>query len=62
MITYINFYFFKKKKKKNRMLFASSKLTIKKALEGVQVEVQGTDFSEIDYDTVYEKATRNLRF
>jgi len=44
------------------MLFASSKLTIKKALEGVQVEIQGTDYSEIDYDTVYEKATKNLRF
>ncbi|ORX42499.1 hypothetical protein BCR36DRAFT_407068 [Piromyces finnis] len=47
---------------REKMLFASSKRSIKKALDGVQVEIQGTDYSEIDYDTVYEKATRNLRF
>ncbi|ORX81906.1 hypothetical protein BCR32DRAFT_232385 [Anaeromyces robustus] len=47
---------------REKMLFASSKRTIRKALDGVQVEVQGTDYTEIDYDTVYEKATRNLRF
>jgi len=62
MITYINFYFFKKKKKKNKKFFFLKKLNIKKNLKCFQVEVQGTDFSEIDYDTVYEKATRNLRF
>jgi len=45
-----------------RMLFASSKRSIRKALDGVQVEIQGTDYSEVDYGTVYEKATRNLRF
>jgi len=47
---------------REKMLFASSKRTIRKALEGVQVEIQGTDISEIDYDTVYEKSTKNLRF
>jgi len=44
------------------MLFASSKRSIRKALEGVQIEIQGTDYSEVDYDTVYERANKTLRF
>jgi len=47
---------------REKMLFASSKRSIRKALEGVHVEIQGTDYSEVEYGTVYEKATRNLRF
>jgi len=47
---------------REKMLFASSKRSIRKALEGVQIEIQGTDYSEVDYDTVYERANKTLRF
>ena len=47
---------------REKMLFASSKRSIRKALDGIQVEIQGTDYSEVTYGTVFEKATRNLRF
>lgn len=43
---------------KSKMVSASSKETIKRALSGVGIEVQATDFSEVDYDAVLEKVQR----
>lgn len=36
---------------KSKMLFASSKDALRKALVGISAEIQGTDFSEVDYTT-----------
>jgi len=43
---------------KNKMLFASSKDALRRALVGVAVEIQGTDYSEVSYESVLEKASR----
>lgn len=43
---------------KSKMVSASSKETIKRALSGVGIEVQATDFSEVEYDAVLEKVQR----
>ncbi|KAF8918901.1 hypothetical protein CPB85DRAFT_1549283 [Mucidula mucida] len=42
----------------NKMLSASSKETLKRALAGISVEVQGTEFGEVAYAVVIEKVTR----
>eukprot|EP01125_Pyxidicula_operculata_P005265 TRINITY_DN1897_c0_g1_i2.p1 TRINITY_DN1897_c0_g1~~TRINITY_DN1897_c0_g1_i2.p1 ORF type:complete len:140 (-),score=25.88 TRINITY_DN1897_c0_g1_i2:54-473(-) len=42
-------------KVKSKMLYAGTKDTIKKALQGLQVEIQGTDKSEVTWDAVVEK-------
>jgi len=44
---------------KAKMIYASSKDAIRRALNGVSTEVQGTDFSEIAYETVLEKVSRS---
>ncbi|PWN18746.1 putative COF1-cofilin [Microstroma glucosiphilum] len=44
---------------KSKMLFASSKDALRKALVGISAEIQGTDFSEVDYTTVLEKVSRS---
>jgi cofilin len=36
---------------KSKMLFASSKDALRKALVGIHLEVQGTDSSEVEYET-----------
>ena len=41
---------------KNKILYADIKDTIKKVLQGVNFEVQGTDLSEISFETVMKKA------
>jgi cofilin len=41
------------------MLYASSKEAIRKRLVGVGVEIQGTDETEISYETILEKVTRS---
>ncbi|KAJ1976650.1 cofilin [Dimargaris verticillata] len=46
---------------KSKMLYASSKDAIRKRLDGIAIEVQGTDLSEVAYETVLEKATRTSR-
>ena len=33
------------------MLFASSKDALKRSLDGIFAEIQGTDFSEVAYDS-----------
>ncbi|KAJ7600888.1 actin cross-linking [Mycena floridula] len=43
---------------KNKMVFASSKDALRKALVGISVDVQGTDSSEIAHEAVLEKASR----
>jgi len=41
---------------KSKMLFTSSKADLKKKLVGIATEVQATDASEIDYNSVLDKA------
>jgi len=45
-------------KVKQKMLFASSKDALRRALVGVAVEVQGTDYSEVAFESVLDKASR----
>lgn len=40
---------------RDKMLYASSKDTIRKALQGVQVEVQANDMEEVEKKTVQDK-------
>lgn len=42
-------------KVKQKMLYASSKDAIRKKLAGVATEIQGTDMSEVSFDSVLEK-------
>lgn len=41
-----------------KMVYASSKDSLRRALNGVAADVQGTDFSEVAYDAVHEKVSR----
>jgi len=43
---------------KLKMLYAASKDALRRALVGVAVEIQGTDFSEVAYENVLDKANR----
>ncbi|PFH51257.1 hypothetical protein AMATHDRAFT_75099 [Amanita thiersii Skay4041] len=43
---------------KQKMLFASSKDALRRSLVGIAVEIQGTDSSEIAYESVLDKANR----
>ncbi|KAF5382629.1 hypothetical protein D9615_003017 [Tricholomella constricta] len=43
---------------KQKMLFASSKDALRRSLVGIAVEIQGTDFSEVAYESVLDKASR----
>ena len=36
---------------KQKMVFASSKDALRRALQGVAIEVQGTDYSEVAYES-----------
>ena len=36
---------------KNKMLYASSKDALRRSLVGIAVEIQGTDLSEVAYDS-----------
>jgi len=45
-------------KVKDKMVSASSRDAIRRALVGIAVEVQATDFSEVAKETVVEKARR----
>jgi len=40
---------------KDKMLYASSKDTIRKSLNGVQVEIQANDMSDVEKKAVQEK-------
>ncbi|KAF8923552.1 cofilin, partial [Dissophora ornata] len=43
---------------KAKMLYSSSKDALRRSLNGVGVEIQGTDSDEVDYETVLEKVLR----
>ncbi|KAI1317595.1 cofilin [Mortierella claussenii] len=43
---------------KSKMLYSSSKDALRKTLNGVAFEVQGTDRDEVEYETVLEKVQR----
>ncbi|KDR83149.1 hypothetical protein GALMADRAFT_238995 [Galerina marginata CBS 339.88] len=43
---------------KQKMVFASSRDALKRALNGIAVEVQGTDFGEVAHENILDKANR----
>ncbi|CCH61176.1 hypothetical protein TBLA_0E01170 [Henningerozyma blattae CBS 6284] len=43
---------------RSKMVYASSKDALRRALNGVSSDIQGTDFSEVAYETVLEKVSR----
>ncbi|KAH3901576.1 Cofilin [Saccharomycodes ludwigii] len=43
---------------RSKMVYASSKDALRRALNGVSTDIQGTDFSEVSYETVLEKVSR----
>ncbi|KAN0123373.1 actin depolymerizing factor [Russula decolorans] len=43
---------------KDKMVTASSRDALRRSFNGIAVEIQGTDYSEVAYDTVLEKAKR----
>merc|ERR1711974_509190 len=47
---------------KSKMLYAASKDAFRKKLVGIGNEVQATDMSEIDYQTVLEKVASTTRY
>jgi len=42
---------------KEKMLYASSKAALKAKINGIQFEVQGTDYDEVEWDYIFEKYT-----
>ncbi|EGW31935.1 uncharacterized protein SPAPADRAFT_61041 [Spathaspora passalidarum NRRL Y-27907] len=44
---------------RSKMVYASSKDALRRALNGVAADVQGTDFSEVAYESVLEKVSRS---
>ncbi|KAF9221591.1 cofilin [Gyrodon lividus] len=48
-------------KVKHKMVFASSREGLKRRLDGIQLEIQGTDPTEIEYNAVYAKAASSTR-
>ncbi|ORE11922.1 hypothetical protein BCV72DRAFT_331923 [Rhizopus microsporus var. microsporus] len=44
---------------RDKMLYASSKDSLRRQLQGIAVEIQGTDSSEVAYESVLEKAQRS---
>lgn len=45
-------------KVRSKMIYSSSRDALRRALNGVASDIQATDFSEVDYDTVLEKVSR----
>lgn len=41
-----------------KMVYASSKDALRRALNGVSTDIQGTDYSEVAYDSVLERVSR----
>lgn len=44
---------------KEKMLYASSKDGFKKKIVGIQIEVQGTDYDEVEWDEIYKTHTNS---
>lgn len=43
---------------RSKMVYAASKDALRRALNGISTDVQGTDFSEVNFETVLEKVSR----
>ncbi|KAJ7195513.1 actin depolymerizing factor [Mycena pura] len=43
---------------KAKMVFASSKDALRRSLVGISVEIQGTDYDEVAYEAVLDKANK----
>lgn len=43
---------------KSKMVYASSKESIKRAFNGLGVEIQGTDYAEVSYESVLDKVSK----
>ena len=43
---------------KSKMVYASSKDSIKRSFNGIGTEIQGTDYAEGSYETVLEKVSK----
>lgn len=43
---------------RDKMVYASSKDALRRSLNGVSSDIQGTDYSEVAYDAVLEKVSR----
>ena len=43
---------------KSKMVYASSKESIKRSFNGLGVEIQGTDYAEVSYDSVLDKVSK----
>jgi len=46
---------------KPKMLYTSTKADFRKKLVGISAEIQATDNSEIDYDTILDKAKKDTK-
>ncbi|KAI6043928.1 hypothetical protein EDC04DRAFT_494222 [Pisolithus marmoratus] len=46
---------------KQKMLFASSRDALRRSLVGIAIEIQGTEYSEVEYDAILDKASRSTR-
>lgn len=45
---------------RSKMVYASSKDALRRALNGVATDIQGTDFSEVAYEVVLDKVNRKV--
>lgn len=45
-------------KLKKKMIYASSKDSLRKKLVGIGAEIQGTDFAEVSYESVFERVSK----
>ncbi|KAG8942721.1 cofilin [Tulasnella sp. 424] len=43
---------------KQKMVYASSRDTLRKALVGIAAEIQGTDLDEVGHDTVFDRVSK----
>ncbi|KAH3688602.1 hypothetical protein WICPIJ_000412 [Wickerhamomyces pijperi] len=43
---------------KSKMLYAASKDALRRSLTGIASDIQGTDFSEVSYETVLDKVSK----
>lgn len=43
---------------RSKMVYASSKDALRRALNGVSTDIQGTDFAEVSFETVLERVSR----
>jgi cofilin len=43
---------------KSKMVYASSKESIKRSFNGIGAEIQGTDYAEVSYESVLDKVSK----